>query len=111
MPTVRFLQPNGELLKQVEAPAGTRLLELAHAHDIPIEGACEGSMACSTCHVILDVRDFGRFGEPSDAEEDMLDFAYGVSATSRLSCQVSLVDSDAPIDVRLPAGSTNLMHV
>ena len=63
-------------------------MEAAHKHDVELEGACEGSLACSTCHVILEESVFDKLDEPSDDENDMLDLAFALTETSRLGCQV-----------------------
>lgn len=78
----------GNKLIKVKAPLNANLLEVAHKNKIELEGACEGSLACSTCHVILDNDLYNKLGEPSDREYDMLDQAFGVKPTSRLGCQV-----------------------
>ncbi len=100
---VRFLTPDGDLAVEIQANPGDRLLEVGQAHGMPLEGTCEGQMACSTCHVIVDPADFARLAAPSEEEEDMLDLAVGATRTSRLSCQIVL---DATLDgltVRLPS--------
>ncbi len=74
--------------KEFEVPVGTTVLEAAHNNDIDLEGACEGSLACSTCHVVLDEGHFNKLEEPSEDEEDMLDLAFGLTPTSRLGCQI-----------------------
>lgn len=74
--------------KEVEVSIGTTVLEAAHANDIDLEGACEGSLACSTCHVIVDKNYFDKLDPPSEDEEDMLDLAFGLTPTSRLGCQI-----------------------
>jgi len=108
MTRVRFISADGQRQIEVDAPAGTRLLDLAQAHDQPLEGACEGAMACSTCHVLIGAADFARLPEPTAEEEDMLDFAYGVSRMSRLACQVWLTDTLDTLEVRMPPGSLNM---
>ncbi|MDA9231091.1 ferredoxin family 2Fe-2S iron-sulfur cluster binding protein [Rickettsiales bacterium] len=74
--------------KEFEVPVGTTVLEAAHNNNIDLEGACEGSLACSTCHVVLDQDHFNKLDEPSEDEEDMLDLAFGLTPTSRLGCQI-----------------------
>jgi ferredoxin len=105
---VRFLTPLGGSVVEVTAPAGTRLLDLAQSLNLPLEGACEGSMACSTCHVILNPDDYAKLKAPSDEEEDMLDFAFGVTRTSRLACQVWLDGTLEALEVRVPTKSYNM---
>ena len=110
MTRVRFVTADGRGVVEAEGAPGTRLLELAQAHDQPLEGACEGAMACSTCHVIIAPDDFAQLPPASDEEEDMLDFAYGVSRTSRLACQIWLCDALESLEVRLPGGSANMQR-
>jgi 2Fe-2S ferredoxin len=74
--------------KEFIVPVGTTVLEAAHNNDIELEGACEGSLACSTCHVIVDKDFYSKLEEPTEDEEDMLDLAFGLSPTSRLGCQI-----------------------
>ena len=105
---VRFLKADGTLDHEVEAPAGTNLLDLAQAEGQPLEGACEGQMACSTCHVIVAKEDFDRLPPVSEMEEDMLDLAAGVRRTSRLSCQILLTADLDGLTVHVPAESRNM---
>ena len=86
---VFFCLPDGRD-RAVEADAGATVLDVARKADIAIEGACGGSMACATCHVILEDADFDRLPPPSPEEDDMLDLAQDVTATSRLGCQIRL---------------------
>jgi len=103
---VRFTSPDGE--RQVEAAPGDRLLDAAQAAGMPLEGTCEGAMACSTCHVIVDPADFPRLPSASEMEEDMLDLAVGATRTSRLACQIVLDDSLAGLAVRIPAAARDM---
>lgn len=105
MTRVRFVSADGQRVTEVDAPLGTRLLDLAQACDQPLEGACEGAMACSTCHVLIAAADFDKLPPPSADEDDMLDFAYGVSRTSRLACQIWLTAELDALEVRMPPGS------
>ena len=107
---VRFHKPDGTLDKEIEAKAGQRLLDIAWAAGQPLEGACEGVMACSTCHVIVDKADFEKLPRASDEEEDLLDLASHATRTSRLSCQIILTDDMGTLDVRIPAGSKNWLY-
>lgn len=100
---VRFLNPDGDLACEAEAEAGERLLELGQARGMPLEGTCEGQMACSTCHVIVAAEDFDRLPRASEEEEDMLDLAVGATRTSRLSCQIVLTPELDGLTVRLPS--------
>ena len=108
MTRVRFLRADGALDREVEAAAGTNLLDLAQANGQPLEGACEGSMACSTCHVIIDKDDFDRLPPASEEEDDLLDLAAHVTHTSRLACQIALSDDLESLTVRMPGGAYNL---
>jgi ferredoxin-2, mitochondrial len=103
-----FIAADGQTQKQLEAEPGERLLEVAQAGNIPLEGTCEGAMACSTCHVIIEPSWFDKLPPASEEEEDMLDFALGVSATSRLACQIRLTKALDGLVVRLPIGSRNM---
>jgi ferredoxin len=69
---------------------------------LPLEGTCEGQMACSTCHVVVAAEWFGKLDAASDDEEDMLDLAAGVTRTSRLSCQIVLTEALDGLEVRVP---------
>lgn len=102
MTKVRFLRPDGSLDREVDAPAGSWLLEVAQAAGQPLEGSCEGAMACSTCHVIVAAEDFDRLPPASEDEDDMLDFAAGLSRTSRLACQIVLTEDLDTLTVRMP---------
>ena len=109
MTRVRFLRPDGTLDKEVEGKAGQRLLDVAWAAREPLEGACEGVMACSTCHVIVDSEDFEKLPEASEEEEDLLDLAAYATRTSRLACQIILDDDLQSLTVRVPPGAKNWM--
>jgi 2Fe-2S ferredoxin len=102
-----FVYPDGKE-KTVDAPNGTSVLEIAHKHDIPLEGACEGSLACSTCHVIVDKEWYGKLKEASEDEEDMLDLAFGLTHTSRLGCQIIMSDALDGLKVTLPSATRNM---
>lgn len=105
---VRFVSADGRSTIDAEAEPGTILLDLAQANDQPLEGTCEGQMACSTCHVIIDPADFVRLPRSSDDEEDMLDLAAGVTRTSRLACQIVLDDSLDGLTVHMPSEVRNM---
>ena len=107
---VRFHKPDGTLDKEVEAKPGSRLLDVAWAAKQPLEGACEGVMACSTCHVIVDKADFDKLPRASDEEEDLLDLAAHVTRTSRLAWQIVLTNEMETLDVRIPAGAKNWLY-
>jgi 2Fe-2S ferredoxin len=84
-------------------------LEIAHRNKIDIEGACEGSLACSTCHVIVDPDWYETLQEASEDEEDMLDLAFGLTHTSRLGCQIRMSEALDGLVVKLPAATRNMM--
>ncbi|KAM0684493.1 mitochondrial matrix iron-sulfur protein [Mitosporidium daphniae] len=92
----------------VQGNAGQTLLSLAHENDVELEGACDGSLACSTCHVILDKRTYDVLPEASDEENDMLDLAFGLTETSRLGCQVKLDPSIEGMVAKIPAATRNI---
>jgi ferredoxin len=106
---VRFLQADGRLDKEVEAAPGQRLLDVAWAAREPLEGACEGVMACSTCHVIVDAEDFDKLPVASEEEEDLLDLAAHATRTSRLACQIILDEAMTSLTVRIPPTAKNWM--
>jgi ferredoxin len=107
---VRFHKADGSLDAQVEAKPGLRLLDVAWGAKQPLEGACEGVMACSTCHVIVDGQDFEKLPPASDEEEDMLDFAAHATRTSRLACQIFLTEEMKTLDVRIPPSARNWLR-
>tara|TARA_B100000989_G_C19495230_1_gene451691 strand:+ start:283 stop:615 length:333 start_codon:yes stop_codon:yes gene_type:complete len=107
MPKITFIDAEG-IEKTVEAKKGLSILEVAHKNGIDLEGACEGSLACATCHVILEKETFDSLDEPSEEEEDMLDLAFGLTHTSRLGCQIIIDDSLDGIKVKLPSGTRNM---
>ena len=108
MAIVNFKLQDGSI-KAIDAPNGISLLEVAHKNDIDLEGACEGSLACSTCHIIIDEEFFDKLPEASEDEEDMLDLAFGLSHTSRLGCQIIVTDEIDGITVSLPNATRNMM--
>ncbi|XP_058092721.1 adrenodoxin-like protein 2, mitochondrial isoform X2 [Magnolia sinica] len=105
--SVTFVDKGGEE-KHIKVPVGMSMLEAAHENDIELEGACEGSLACSTCHVIvMDVAFYNKLEDPTDEENDMLDLAFGLSETSRLGCQVIAKPELDRIRLALPAATRN----
>ena len=110
MTLVRFYKADGTLDREVEARPGQRLLDVAWAAKQPLEGACEGVMACSTCHVIVDKQDFAKLPPASDEDEDMLDFAALATRTSRLACQIILTEGLKTLDVRIPPSARNWLR-
>jgi ferredoxin, 2Fe-2S len=107
MPKMTFINPDGSE-KEVDAPVGLSLLEIAHKNDIDLEGACEGSLACSTCHLVIAEDWFDKLEEPSEEEEDMLDLAFGLQQTSRLGCQILMSEDLDGIKVHVPAQTRNI---
>ena len=105
---IRFVSADGDSVREVEGKTGDRLLELAQANGQPLEGTCEGQMACSTCHVIVDPADFDKLPPASADEDDLLDLAASVTRTSRLSCQIWLDESWENLTVRIPAESRDM---
>jgi ferredoxin-2, mitochondrial len=108
MVLVFFISADGAQTDEIEAPVGSCLLEVAQDHGQPLEGTCEGQMACSTCHVIIAAEDFGRLPKAAEEEEDMLDFAACTTRTSRLSCQIMLSEALDGITVQIPPESRNM---
>ena len=108
MPKMVFIERDGTR-REVDAPLGLSVLEIAHKNRIDIEGACEGSLACSTCHVVIDPDWYGLLKDASEDEEDMLDLAFGLTATSRLGCQIIITEELDGLTVRLPASTRNLL--
>lgn len=108
MPRMTFINKDGTK-KEVDAPVGLSVLEIAHANDIDIEGACEGSLACSTCHVVVSSDDYERLSEATEDEEDMLDLAFGLTATSRLGCQIIMSEELDGLTVTLPQETHNML--
>lgn len=104
---VDFVTVKGERIT-VDAKVGDRLLEVGQNAGLPLEGTCEGQMACSTCHVIVAHEWFDRLARASEDEEDMLDLAAGVTRTSRLSCQIVLDSTLDGLEVRVPGESHDM---
>lgn len=107
MPKITFVYADGKE-QTVEMPSGISVLEAAHKYSVPLEGACEGSLACSTCHVIVDPAWYGKLAVAKEDEEDMLDLAFGLTHTSRLGCQIMMSDALDGIKVTLPAATRNI---
>lgn len=101
-----FIENGKEI--EVEASIGLSILEVAHENNIDLEGACEGSLACATCHVILEEKIYNTLEEPTEAEEDMLDLAFGLTHTSRLGCQIILTKELEGMRVIIPSATRNI---
>ena len=108
MTLVRFISADGRHIQEVRAAAGDRLLDVAQNAGQPLEGTCEGQMACSTCHVVVDAEDFAKLPRASEEEEDMLDLAAHVTRHSRLACQIWLDQALETLTVRIPSGFHNM---
>ncbi|CAA0820767.1 Adrenodoxin-like protein 2- mitochondrial [Striga hermonthica] len=104
---VAFVDKDGEET-HIKVPVGMSMLEAAHENDIELEGACEGSLACSTCHVIvMDMEQYNRLPDPTDEENDMLDLAFGLTETSRLGCQIIAKPELEGLRLALPSATRN----
>ena len=108
MVTVTFISADGKSSSTVEAKPGDVLLDIAQADGQPLEGTCEGQMACSTCHVIVDAEDFAKLPRAVEMEEDILDLAAHATRTSRLACQIVIDDKMQSLTVRIPAESRDV---
>lgn len=108
MPKMKFIEKNGNT-KEVDAPIGLSVLEIAHQNNIDLEGACEGSLACSTCHVIINSEWFELLALATEDEEDMLDLAFGLTQTSRLGCQIIMSEELNGLVVTLPSATRNML--
>jgi 2Fe-2S ferredoxin len=106
MPKITFIDTEGTR-RDVDAPVGLSVLEIAHKNDIDLEGACEGSLACSTCHVIVEQEWYDLLNDASEDEEDMLDLAFGLTKTSRLGCQIIMSEELDGLTLKLPSGTRN----
>jgi ferredoxin len=105
---VTFIDKTGEEIT-FQVADGANLLDIAQANDLDMEGACGGSCACSTCHVIVKSQEmYDKIPEPSDDENDMLDLAFGLTETSRLGCQVEMTKELDGLVVKLPQATRNL---
>lgn len=108
MPKITFINADGSRL-EVDAPVGLSILEIAHKHNVDLEGACEGSLACSTCHVIVDPEWYELLPQAKEDEEDMLDLAFGLKPTSRLGCQIVMTEDLDGLVVELPKEVNNML--
>jgi 2Fe-2S ferredoxin len=108
MPKLVFIERD-ETRREVDAPLGDSILDVARRHDIDIEGACDGSLACSTCHVIVDPEWYDLLVDATEDEEDMLDLASNLTRTSRLGCQIVITEELDGLTVQLPAATRNLL--
>ena len=109
MVRLRFRQ--GDTLVEYDGEQGHTLLDAAQAAGMPLEGTCEGQMACSTCHVLVAREWFAQLPEASEEEEDMLDLAACVGPTSRLACQIVLDEGLDGLEVTIPEESQDMRAV
>ncbi|XP_073291216.1 uncharacterized protein [Primulina huaijiensis] len=104
---VTFVDKDGEEVN-IKVPVGMSMLEAAHENDLDLEGACEASLACSTCHVIvMDMSQYNKIPDPTDEENDMLDLAFGLTETSRLGCQIIAAPELDGIRLAIPSATRN----
>lgn len=108
MPKMTFIEKDGSR-REVEAPVGLSVLEIAHRNGLELEGACEGSLACSTCHVIVESDWYDLLPDATEDEEDMLDLAFALTKTSRLGCQIKMTPELDGLVVKLPAATRNML--
>ena len=108
MPKIIFIEPSGTR-RELDAPVGKTLMQIGRDAGLDIEGACDGAIACSTCHLIVDPAWVKRLPPPSEDEEDMLDLAYGVTKTSRLGCQIVVSEALDGLVVSLPKTTRNML--
>ncbi len=106
--TVKIIFINKGEKQEFSVPVGTTVLEAAHNNNIDLEGACEGSLACSTCHVVVDKEFYDLLSEPSEDEEDMLDLAFGLTPTSRLGCQIVMTKELDGLTLIVPDETRNV---
>ncbi|KAG9229229.1 2Fe-2S iron-sulfur cluster binding domain protein [Amylocarpus encephaloides] len=105
---VTFVDKDG-MAHKLAVREGDNLLSIAQTHEIEMEGACEGSCACSTCHIIVtEDKMFDQMPEATDDENDMLDLAFGLTETSRLGCQIEMTKGLDGLVVRLPNATRNM---
>lgn len=108
MTRIRFISADGRSTREVDAVPGQRLLDVAQEQGQPLEGTCEGQMACSTCHVVVAPEDWPKLPSASEEEDDLLDLAAHVTRHSRLACQIILTDALDSLTVRIPAGANDM---
>ncbi|GBC00687.1 hypothetical protein RclHR1_03940013 [Rhizophagus clarus] len=104
---INFITPEGEKIT-IDSNIGDSIMDITQAHGIDLECACEGSLACSTCHVIVDPEYYDKLDEPTDEENDMLDLAWGLTETSRLGCQIVMRKDLDGITVTIPSATRNV---
>lgn len=103
---VTYIEPSGEAVTVISTKPDDSLMTLAVSNRVDMEGACDGELACSTCHCVFPPEEYARLLKekpPTDEELDMLDTAYGLTATSRLGCQIPVKMLTEDITVIIPA--------
>jgi len=108
MTLVRFISADGASVREVDAAPGQRLLDVAQEDGQPLEGTCEGQMACSTCHVVVAAQDWAKLPPASEEEDDLLDLAAHVTRYSRLACQIAVTEALDSLTVRIPAQARDM---
>ncbi|MDP1908853.1 MAG: 2Fe-2S iron-sulfur cluster-binding protein [Hyphomicrobium sp.] len=103
MPKIHYSDPEGKE-RAIDAEVGSTVMENAIRNGVPgIVAECGGACSCATCHVHVDEAWKEKAGPPSAMEEDMLDFAFDVRPTSRLSCQIKVTDELDGLIVHTPS--------
>ena len=110
MPKVTFIDRDGTR-HELDAPIGDTLMEIGREAGLDIEGACDGCMACSTCHLIVDPAWYPRMEAADEDERDMLELAYCLTRTSRLGCQIEVTEALDGLVVMLPAETRNMLNL
>jgi ferredoxin len=108
MTLIRFISADGATVREVDAAPGQRLLDVAQEDGQPLEGTCEGQMACSTCHVVVAAEDWAKLPPASEEEDDLLDLAAHVTRYSRLACQIMIGEGLDSLTVRIPAAAKDM---
>lgn len=103
---ITFITKDGTSIP-VRGKVGDNLMYLAHRYEIPMEGACEASLACTTCHVYVQSDHFNKLSEATETEEDLLDMAPFLKENSRLGCQIILNKSLEGLRIELPKATRN----
>lgn len=101
MPTLKFVKADGSV-HALNVESGSTLMEIGRDNNMGLEGTCGGSLSCATCHVYFSDADYARVGAPSDDEMDMLELAFGLTATSRLGCQITIDNNMEGLTVKVP---------
>lgn len=108
MPKIIVIQPDGTR-RELDAPVGKSLMQIGRDAGLDIEGACDGAMACSTCHVYVEPAWVAKLPKMGEDESDMLDLAFGVTDRSRLGCQIVMTEELDGLTVALPKNTRNAL--